>query len=426
MCVLLDAFRWDYLNPVDTPLLWQWSQESVYVRQLITTAGFSQRTAVFCGTHPDSSGNLTMFGYGPDRSPFGFARRWKLPLRLMQRAIDTRRRGTSRLDRLVRSWLVEQAAAVAETQIPTGNIPLHLLPELFLAEDERPIHEAGSLGVESVFDVLQASGCSYRYIMYPEVNCEDDRVLGLGTDALRKQFDCIFLQFSDADFEGHRHGPDSEMRRRTAGEIDRKLRVLAKESEAGGREIAWLIAGDHGMMEVSARFDVASEVHRTAGRMGWKHGRDYLLFLDSTIARLWGLTDGSKSRLHELINGPDFAAFGAIVDEDHARARRMPWSDRTYGDVLWQAQPGVLIAPDYFHRPSERVVGMHGYDSSHPSMRGFAVARAPGLQHRRYETARLVDVCPTLCELLGVDPPGSSEGASLIADMIGPDRRGVP
>jgi hypothetical protein len=371
VCVLLDAFRWDYLNPVDTPLLWKWSEEGVYVHQLRTTTGFSQRTAVFCGTHPDSSGTLTMFGFGPERSPFRFARKWRPVLRLLQRIIDTGVRGASRLDRRLRSVLVEKAEGDTGARVPTGNIPLHLLPLLFLAEDERPIHEPGSLGVESVFDLLRSSGLSYRYIMYPEVNCEDDRVLTLSMEALKEGYDCVFLQFSDVDLEGHRFGPNSEMRRRVAGEIDRKIRVLEKECDDLGLDASWLIASDHGMMEVATHFDVAAEVHATAHRMGWKHGRDYLLFLDSTMARIWGLSERSSPRLLDLFGGPGFEEFGNIVDEERAQRLRIPWSDHKYGDALWRARPGVLISPDYFHRPATRVVGMHGYDPGDCEVTGY-------------------------------------------------------
>jgi hypothetical protein len=414
VCVLLDAFRWDYVNPVDTPLLWEWCQEGCHVRQLVTTAGFSQRTAVFCGTHPDTSGTFTMFGFNPDRSPFSYARKWSLPLRMADGVIRSRVRGAGRLDRSLRTHLVQGAASRTAVEVPTGNIPLFLLPQFYLAEDERPIHEEDALEVDSIFDVLRRSGRSFRYIMYPEVNCDDDYVLELSLAAVEENHDCLLLQFSDADQHCHLHGPESAMRHHVVGEIDRKLRVLRDALHRSRSEVSWLVAGDHGMMEVSDRLDVAAIVHQRARRLGWRHGRDYLLFLDSTLARLWSLNGKTGSRLEELLADRRCEDLGGVIDGLQARSRRIPRTDRRYGDLLWQAKPGVLICPDYFHRRGEGIRGMHGYDSNHPSMRGFAVAVGRDLEPMRRESASLVDVCPTLCALAGIDPPYQNEGKNLL------------
>ena len=54
--ILLDAFRHDYINPVDTPFLFAAAQRGVYAKKLKSTTGFTQRTAVLTGSMGLASG----------------------------------------------------------------------------------------------------------------------------------------------------------------------------------------------------------------------------------------------------------------------------------------------------------------------------------------------------------------------------------
>jgi arylsulfatase A-like enzyme len=85
------------------------------------------------------------------------------------------------------------------------------------------------------------------------------------------------------------------------------------------------------------------------------------------------------------------------------------------------AEAGVLFWPDYFHVTDSKIVGMHGYldkkDETHgiallASSNGHTAPRTLGLRP-------LVDVFPTLCDLLGMPHPDGHEGRSLLA--VDPD-----
>jgi predicted AlkP superfamily pyrophosphatase or phosphodiesterase len=414
VCIVLDAFRWDYLNPVDTPLLHELTGSGVYAERLVTTTGFTQRSALFSGTYPDRTGNFSMFTFDPDGSPFSFLSRSRPLLALAQRIVDSGVRGTGRLDRRLRAGIASRAAS-SEAHPPTAFIPLHLLPMLGVSEDAVPIHAPRAFSVESLFDLVHRRGLGFTYLMYPAVNCADDAVLDLALSRAADGHRLYLLQFSESDAVCHVHGPESPMRRRVVGELDRKLRVLRTAFEAACGAVRWVILGDHGMMEVTERIDVARSVHGTARRLGWRHGREYVLFLDSTFARVWALTDRAQRRLGELLAHPELARTGGLVTAETASRYRIPWGDRRYGDLIWWARPGVLIAPDYFHAPSERVQGMHGYDAYHEKMQGFALVAGEGVEPCRLPEVRLVDICPTLCSLLGLPPPAGNEGESLCA-----------
>lgn len=416
--VILDAFRWDYLNPVDSPFLWNCAQEGTYVRQLVTACGFTQRSALFCGTFPDKTSNFAMFSLDPENSPFRFLKGQVPLLRLAQRYIDSRFKGSGLLNRWLRQQYIYPRARRYAAHPPAAEIPLYLLPWIGVTEDTKSIDQPGAFAVESIFDILHREKIPYSYLMFPVVNCQDDEALETTVQKVRQHKDGIrayFLQFSDSDLEVHRHGSEGLIRRKVVGEIDRKLRQLWSVVEGDLGQATLVMVGDHGMMDVDREVDVAAIVHGEAKRHGLNHGRDYSLFLDSTFARLW---NSIRSRvvedfLEHLKNEPDLVRNGRFLSRSDAESYRIPYPDPKYGDLIWWAAPGVLIRPDYFHPRREQVRAMHGYDSWHEKMKGLAVIWGASVNRKCVETARLVDVCPTVCDLLGIASPAANEGKSL-------------
>jgi hypothetical protein len=89
-------------------------------------------------------------------------------------------------------------------------------------------------------------------------------------------------------------------------------------------------------------------------------------------------------------------------------------ADRRYGDLIWWANLGTMIFPDYFHDRYTHNKGMHGYDSDHDDMKGFFLAFGPNISTAVIEEAHLIDVCASLCATVGLKPPKSNQGKSLL------------
>ncbi|MBD3333274.1 hypothetical protein GF356_10530 [candidate division GN15 bacterium] len=423
--ILLDAFRHDYINPVDTPFLHAKISTGMYVRKLRSSTGFTQRTEVMTGTCGATSGRFTMHLFDSENSPYRFLRgnrkcRWVeremellavLPgvpgLRWFRRRL--RSRAKVQLERFRRT--LRRRAEQEVHNAPPGQIPLSMLHEIGFSEDIRPLSAPGAYDeLETIVDVLARENRPFDFLMYPEVECRDDLVLERVARGSQIDDWVCFAQFADSDALVHRFGPGSPERRSVAGEIDRKLRVL---DAAFGNDCRWVIAGDHGMTDVQLRVDAAAEIAVAARNKGVRLGRDYLLFLDSTLARFrfksprgWGLLD-------EIKNSQMLAQHGRFLDNELAAELSIPFGDRRYGDLVWMADVGVLIDPDYFHdgRSSK---GMHGYRSDHDDMKGIFLSFGPGIATGYREEARLRDVCPTICAAAGVAEPAHNEGTTLV------------
>ena len=303
--VLLDAFRHDYINPVDTPFLYAGTRRGVYAKKLKSTTGFTQRAAIFTGSMGSESGMFTMYTFDPEASPFRFlkndgrAKRMvaarnlldKIPMlnglrrvkRLLTESQDQQQQG-------YRRHIQNQAKEYA-SHAPPAYIPLTLLPFIGVSEDNRPIHLPGAFAEESIFDVFVQEQIDYNYLMFPAFNCDDEAVMELILGAGQSSARVVLGQFSDSDLLVHHCGPTSQKRRAIAGEIDRRLRDLALHYD---EDATWVIIGDHGMTDVTEELDVSSELAALEKEAGIRRGVDYLVFLDSTMARFRWLTERGK------------------------------------------------------------------------------------------------------------------------------------
>ena len=424
--ILLDAFRHDYINAVDTPFLFEAAQKGVYAKKLKSTTGFTQRTAILTGSMGAESGMFTMYTFDRDGSPFRFLENSSFMNRLdrladwvervpsipgVRRVKRLTREWHARRDRVYRQWIQNEAKNYAN-HAPPASIPLSLLPRLGVAEDNRPIHLPGALQQETIFDVFARERVEYKFLMFPAFNCEDESVLQLFLSEARSLAGVILGQFSDSDLLIHHYGPSSTKRRAVVGEIDRRLREIAS---CYGDNVTWVIIGDHGMTDVTEEVDIGGQVAALEKLVGAKHGTDYLLFLDSTMARFLSLTEKGQALIAGAAEAKLFQQKGKFIDAQMAERYGIPTGDRRYGDAMWWANLGTLIFPDYFHDRETHNKGMHGYDSEHDDMKGFFLAFGPGISSKVLEEAHLVDVCSSLCAAVGVRSPASNEGNCLLS-----------
>jgi hypothetical protein len=130
-------------------------------------------------------------------------------------------------------------------------------------------------------------------------------------------------------------------------------------------------------------------------------GKDFFFFLDSTMLRVWFETPDARSKLAPAIfESHVLASRGRVLTSQLAESLHVPMADRTYGDLIWWADRGVLVWPDFFHSSDAHISGMHGYDPSHADSHGTCIAFGPGISARQVETLELRGVFEVARELL--------------------------
>jgi predicted AlkP superfamily pyrophosphatase or phosphodiesterase len=247
--------------------------------------------------------------------------------------------------------------------------------------------------------------------------------------------DYLSISFSGLDAVQHFFGPSSLEAEDLLLQLDRTLAdLLSFVDEAVGREHTLVVlSADHGMAEMPETMtelglsagrltpgeivDVANDVGRELGIDGLVRFffRPYL-YLDDEQIELAGLARDEVERAvaRALVEMPGIALAvprsGPSPLEDTAalaRVRRNFHPSRS-GDIY------VAQAPYWFLFEEGPVAAMHGspwrYDTHVPLI--FA---GPGIPARRvHRHVSTVDVAPTLAALLGMSPPSSAAGATLV------------
>ncbi|MHB8606609.1 MAG: alkaline phosphatase family protein [Thermoplasmatota archaeon] len=399
--LIIDAGRRDYVRAESMPFLHGLADQSV-CGSFVSPPGFAQRTAFFTGRYPDTSGNLSAFVFDPEGSPFRWLRKLGPLANVVKpyKAFFPARRAIKQISK----WTSDCYHA------DPAWIPPKFAPFFRPCEDSKPVDAPLSLGAPSIFDLARENGMTYTYRAHP-VSGNDDRVFRDVVKDLRAKapIDLHVAQFSVLDQQGHHHGPGSEfVQKECLRELDRKIASLHAALSAGYDDWDLFVVADHGMANVERRVNIL----RALAPLPVKPARDYVVFVNSTLAVFWYLTEKGRVTIEDAL--PKIPG-GWLLEDADRKAARIPM-DRRWGDRLFAAHPGTLFWPDYFHVKDSTIRGMHGYLDKGQETYGMAVlASNNGHSAKRSFAPRpLVDVFPTLADLVGVKTPAGQEGASIL------------
>jgi predicted AlkP superfamily pyrophosphatase or phosphodiesterase len=398
--IIMDAGRDDYVQPETMPFLHGLAQQGLR-GGWASPPGFAQRTVLFTGLYPDTSGNFSAFVFDPEHSPF----RWLRKLGPLPKLVRPRKFMVPA--RWAIQWISERSGQSYHAD--PAWIPTVYQPFFRPCEDMRPVHDPGALGATSIFDLCRAQGLSYSYRAHPVSGNDDAIFRGLARDLRAGAPHELFVaQFSATDQLGHVHGPFSDrMQQQVLPDLDRKVASLHAALAAGYDSWDIVVCGDHGMAPVTKRVDVQKRIRQ----LPLKPGRDYVMLVNSTLAVFWYLTERGEREIEAELTRIEGAW---PVSAEERKKRRIP-TERRWGDRMLAAEPGVLFWPDHFHVTDSTIVAMHGYLDKRGEDWGMSVmasstGRIPRGQHG---PRSLVDVFPTLCDLTGLKAP-TTEGRSVL------------
>lgn len=345
--------------------------------------GFSSGAipSLFTGRLPSDHGHWSMYRKDMGDSVF---RRYRFALSLAARLP----RGHWR----VRRWLAERLRRDGLTgYFSLYEIPLEWIAEFDLCE-RRNIYRTGAFdGIPGFFDRIEERGVPYRVWDW---SVPTDRALNEMEEAATGSRDRLLFLYTPAlDAIMHVHGPDSEAARGWLVWMEGRIEGILDAARGAGRRPILRVFGDHGMARVHKEIDIGSIVRELPLRMP----KDYLMFLDSSMARFWFRSDASRRRIHDRLGA---LQGGRWMTDSELADLGVSFPDRAYGESIYLCDPGVVILPSFMG--SAPLAGMHGYhpDDADSYTTLLSEPAADPLP------ASILDLSEVLLRDLGISPEG--------------------
>lgn len=212
----------------------------------------------------------------------------------------------------------------------------------------------------------------------------------------------VSLYFAEADYAGHRFGPDDSPELAGAvGQVDRALGRLLDGLDAlpHGDRVFVVLVSDHGMSDVRPEGHYAlDEIADLSGARLTSGGSVGILFVEE-----------GEERIEELRAQLDAGMPNAEVYRSHEAPARLHLNGHPrFGDLVVVPEEGYTIGIGP-RRGGSR--GMHGWDPRFRSMHGIFLVKGPGIDPgTRLPRLEGVDIYPFIARVLELEPAEGIEG----------------
>jgi predicted AlkP superfamily pyrophosphatase or phosphodiesterase len=223
------------------------------------------------------------------------------------------------------------------------------------------------------------------------------------------------LYFNDADWTGHRHGPESAEMRQALARLDAMLGRLIAGLETRGLlgQVNLLVVSDHGMAATSPEKALVLDDLLPAAVL-----RDTEIVHTGPLAALRSRS-GQHRRLHRLLSSAQrkHAPFRVYRREEtpprwHYRHRRVP-------EVVALADEGYMFTTRERMGQNDWPAGMHGYDNLLASMQALFVAHGPAFRRGAWvEAFEAVHLYELVCHILGLKPAPNDGSLEAVRSLL--------
>lgn len=308
-------------------------------------------------------------------------------------------------DRLVKNVRYVVSKTLGRHLATPDLVPPALL-DSFGPKLEKPLYDPNPIkGVPTLFDSLGAHGVPWWQTNLRKHTSDfrafKETCAAVGT----KEYYVVCAKFSGLDSLGHKYGPASRQVRDYVMKIDHWIERIARTADTQG---GWnfVIFSDHGMAPVEGTVDIEAALNKTELVMP----DDYLVFLDSTLARFWFRSPRARSTIESVLAD---IPVGRLLTDDEKKELGIDRVGEDFGELYYVLDEGYIVFPNYFHR-TFCPVGMHGYAYPEYDNAMLLLRTEQKLREPEAHLPRYVDILPTTLDLVGIDALEAGEGWSLV------------
>lgn len=229
-----------------------------------------------------------------------------------------------------------------------------------VASDYRSLPPARPPGIVMIDEIMRLSH-TWEFVYTPSFVADSPPERQV---AAWSRNDSFFYSISDADEAGHRFGPNTDAYHRFLHRLDDRLRELVTAIRARNPAIEIFLFSDHGMNRVRETIDLWAYLKQS----GLTLGRDYVTFLNSTLACFWFLTPEAEGNIRQTLAK---VRGGRVLDAVDLKRYHLRFRDNRYGDLVFLAGPEIEIVPNWMSLTRRASRGMHGYAPENPETVAF-------------------------------------------------------
>lgn len=267
-------------------------------------------------------------------------------------------------------------------------------------------------GLKSFLGVIGVENCRYIYSRASEPLKDLINKIGLG----KHIFEFVHLYSFDLL---QRWGLDrAEKIERVYEYFDSFVRSVY--GKCNNNDITLLLFSDHGYDQIQGYIDLK----RRLKILGLSE-EEYTYFIELSMARFWFFSDRARNRIVRMLREIPHSGFFSWKD---LQQFNISFNDAQYGEAFIMSHPGFAFFPHDFHQPianlflgltdpkqrprlfNPRHRGDHSLLPNFESAKGFMLVLSRDYEPCKKE-ADLIDVSPTILEILGIEKPDTMFGS---------------
>ena len=199
--------------------------------------------------------------------------------------------------------------------------------------------------------------------------------------------------------------------------IDNCIKDLHAECE--NRGITLMLMSDHAQAKVEDTIDIPGKIDE----LGIKKN-EITYFIEASKARFWFHSDSAREKMLDYFSGEQR---GTLLHFEELYKYNIKFNDDSYGEYYFITNPGTIFYPNDFYHPIGNLYlaltnkeqrgriqspiyrGYHGHLPYNECEKGFVMLLDNDYKPNRKEI-EIIDIAPTVLNLLGYDKPDSLQG----------------
>ena len=398
--ILIDAFSSDYLSKEDTPFLYSMANNEYHYKIDPLFAYRGIEATIFSGVSPNIHKIWTEFCLKANVMEVKKEKMDTIFKKIIKIADAVSNDRLSIASRYLYQKYILKSGMSMPARIPVDVSDYFKITQPYIFKP----HALGE--IPTLFDILKENNDNFIFLA-PPITKGDGEVLNKTLQMINKEnYNFWFMKFGNLDSLGHKFGPRSEELKKGLQRVDFRVEQVVNQFQAKYRDPIFIILSDHGMTEVKKTVNIMRELEE----LNLSMCKDYIMFLDSTMARFWFFNQKARTKIMEkLSNIQD----GYILDSTNLKQLGIDKVGDRYGEEIFVLEDGYTFFPDFFRRSSPPK-GMHGYafELDNPIL----IISSQKIDLVRRKKVHFVDLMPTALDLMRLPIPHLCEGSSLLAD----------